>query len=160
MSDSTDVRTTLEEQSPLTPQSNNKVSSAIVKGLARTRKSVKILSCLGFFFCGLQVLGLGLVIFASDGLVGQILTQLVGAEYSVAYILIHLVSIWLCFYPSEKLHQYSRHIDALRGSYSEQDLLSAIKAQRSYWAFAACLTMITLALSILGFLILFILANS
>ena len=153
MNDSTKAGATSEAQSPLTPQSNNKVSSKIVKGLLRTRKSVIIISCFGFLFCGLQVLALFLLIFASDGLIAQILTQLIGTGNSFAYILIHLFVIWLSFYPAEKLRQYASHIGALSGSYSEQDLVSAIKAQHSYWAFVACLMIITLSLSALGFFV-------
>ena len=153
MNDSTEAGATSKAQSPLTPQSNNKVSSKIVKGLLRTRKSVIIISCFGFLFCGLQVLALFLLIFASDGLIAQILTQLIGTGNSFAYILIHLFVIWLSFYPAEKLRQYASHIGALSGSYSEQDLVSAIKAQHSYWAFVACLMIITLSLSALGFFV-------
>ena len=153
MNDSTEAGATSKAQSPLTPQSNNKVSSKIVKGLLRTRKSVIIISCFGFLFCGLQVLALFLLIFASDGLIAQILTQLIGTGNSFAYILIHLFVIWLCFYPAEKLRQYASHIGALSGSYSEQDLVSAIKAQHSYWAFVACLMIISLSLSALGFFV-------
>ena len=153
MNDSTKAGATSEAQSPLTPQNNNKVSSKIVKGLLRTRKSVIIISCFGFLFCGLQVLALFLLIFASDGLIAQILTQLIGTGNSFAYILIHLFVIWLSFYPAEKLRQYASHIGALSGSYSEQDLVSAIKAQHSYWAFVACLMIITLSLSALGFFV-------
>ena len=153
MNDSTEAGATSKAQSPLTPQSNNKVSSKIVKGLLRTRKSVIIISCFGFLFCGLQVLALFLLIFASDGLIAQILTQLIGTGNSFAYILIHLFVIWLSFYPAEKLRQYASHIGALSGSYSEQDLVSAIKAQHSYWAFVACLMIISLSLSALGFFV-------
>jgi len=160
MNDSTEAGATSKAQSPLTPQSNNKVSSKIVKGLLKTRKSVIIISCFGFLFCGLQVLALFLLIFASDGLIAQILTQLIGTGNSfatdtgsIAYILIHLFVIWLSFYPAEKLRQYASHIGALSGSYSEQDLVSAIKAQHSYWAFVACLMIITLSLSALGFFV-------
>ena len=153
MNDSTEAGATSKAQSPLTPQSNNKVSSKIVKGLLKTRKSVIIISCFGFLFCGLQVLALFLLIFASDGLIAQILTQLIGTGNSFAYILIHLFVIWLSFYPAEKLRQYASHIGALSGSYSEQDLVSAIKAQHSYWAFVACLMIITLSLSALGFFV-------
>ena len=65
----------------------------------------------------------------------------------------YLAMAVLYFFPALKLTQYARRIAALRESQSEQDLVSALDAQRSFWAFVGIMAIVTLGLYLLIILI-------
>lgn len=66
---------------------------------------------------------------------------------------IYLVLAVLYFFPALKLTQYASRIASLRESHSEQDLVSALDAQRSFWAFVGIMAIVTIGLYLLGILI-------
>ena len=55
---------------------------------------------------------------------------------------IYLALAVLYFFPALKLTQYANRIASLRESHSEQDLVSALDAQRSFWAFVGIMAIV------------------
>ena len=54
------------------------------------------------------------------------------------------------FFPTLKLAQYASRIATLRRTQSEHDLVAALDAQRSFWAFIGIVTAIVLGLYLVG----------
>ncbi len=110
---------------------------------------VHFLSILGFIGCGFLVL-VGLVMMVA----GSRAFNYQGAAGMGIFIgFIYLVLAGLYFFPALKLTQYASRIASLRESHSEQDLISALDAQCSFWAFVGIVAIVTIGIYILLFLI-------
>ena len=78
-----------------------------------------------------------------------------GTDFGIIILigLLYLGGAVLFFYPSLRLTQYANRITTLEQSHSEQDLLSALEMQRSYWAMVGIMAIVTISLYLLLLLI-------
>ncbi|MED5586511.1 MAG: DUF5362 family protein [Verrucomicrobiota bacterium] len=121
----------------------------LIKTLTRTRGWVRFFSILGFIACGLLALaGLGIVMVGESSF---------GSGYGygpdrgtlILIGLLYLGGAVLYFYPSLRLTQYANRITTLEQSHSEQDLLSALEMQRSFWAMVGIMAIVTISIYLL-----------
>jgi hypothetical protein len=136
-------------QSPPAFQGGQGVSPMIIETLTRTRGWVRFFSILGFIACGLLALGgLGIVMLGESTF---------GSGYGygpdrgtlILIGLLYLGGAVLYFYPSLRLTQYANRISTLEQSHSEQDLLSALEMQRSFWAMVGIMAIVTISIYLL-----------
>ncbi len=136
-------------QSPPAFQGGQGVSPMLIKTLTRTRGWVRFFSILGFIACGLLALaGLGIVMVGESSF---------GSGYGygpdrgtlILIGLLYLGGAVLYFYPSLRLTQYANRITTLEQSHSEQDLLSALEMQRSFWAMVGIMAIVTISIYLL-----------
>jgi hypothetical protein len=111
--------------------------------LAGTQPWVRLMSILGFISAGLMILsGVGMLIFGMAQLGG-------GAEAFAIGIIYPLFGI-LYMVPSLYLFRYATRIaEYLRGN-QEIQLELALDSQRSFWKFVGILSVIGIAIAILG----------
>ena len=100
---------------------------------------------MGMIFSGLYILIAVAALF-----MGGITTQIGGGEAAVmlgisgGYLLIGLLMLW----PSIKLMQYGMRIARLLASSAQEDLVSALEAQRIFWKIVGILCIISVALTV------------
>ena len=127
-------------------QGGQQVSSLVIEKLAGTQGWVRFFSVLGFIVFGLIMLGA----------VGALFLGGMGVLLSLVYIVMGT----LYFFPTLKLSQYASRIARLRATRSEHDLVAALEAQRSFWAFVGIVTLVVLCLYLVIFVVGFVGAAS
>ena len=120
-------------------QGGQQVSSLVIEKLAGTQGWVRFFSVLGFIVFGLIMLGA----------VGALFLGGMGVLLSLVYIVMGT----LYFFPTLKLSQYASRIARLRATRSEHDLVAALEAQRSFWAFVGIVTLVVLCIYLVIFLV-------
>ncbi len=126
------------------------VTRLMAQYLLATRPWVLFLSIMGFIGCGLMVLaGLGMMVFG--GLVGK---QPAGFPLPMgAFGLICLVMAALYAAPAWLLFSYASAIKRYRHSGSSRAMEAALASQKSFWKFVGIVTIVVLAIYLVGFLI-------
>ncbi len=122
----------------------------IIEALTRTRGWVRFFSIMGFISCGLLVLG-GLAMLVGGGSEFGYVYGSEGIAILIGFL--YLLFAALYFFPSLKLTQYANRITSLQESHTEQDLVSALDMQRSFWALIGIMAIVTISLYILVILI-------
>ncbi|MCP4849609.1 MAG: hypothetical protein GY899_16850 [Verrucomicrobiaceae bacterium] len=122
----------------------------IIEALTRTRGWVRFFSIMGFISCGLLVLG-GLAMLVGGGSEFGYVYGSEGIAILIGFL--YLLFAALYFFPSLKLTQYANLITSLQESHTEQDLVSALDMQRSFWALIGIMAIVTISLYILVILI-------
>ena len=122
------------------------VSSLVIEKLAGTQVWVRFFSVLGFIIFGLIMLVAVAALFLGS----------MGVLISFIYIVMGT----LYFFPTLKLSQYASRIARLRATRSEHDLVAALEAQRSFWAFVGIVTLVVLCLYLVIFVVGFVGAAS
>ena len=131
----------LVPQAPVPSRRGQGVSPMIMEALTRTRGWVRFFSILGFIACGFLVLG-GLILLVGGTRFGDGVHVVIGFVY------------FLCaaqaFFPALKLTQFANRITSLQESHAEDDLVSALDIQRSYWVMLGIMAIVTISLCLLA----------
>ena len=117
------------------------VRGGVAAILQNTQPWVRFCSILGFVSAGAMVL-VGL----AAGTVGVITGNLETAIMIVVYPLMGVLYV----FPSLYLLRYADGIRQFSRSSSQQDLATALDAQRSFWKFVGVLSLVSLALMVIG----------
>lgn len=139
-------------QPPQPSRPGQRVSPMIMEALTRTKGWVRFFSILGFIACGFLVLA-GLVMLVNGSVLGE---YGFGDGFYVIIGLLYLLCAALYFFPSLKLTQYANRIASLQESHTEDDLVSALDMQRSFWAMIGIMAIVTISLYLLVLLILIV----
>jgi hypothetical protein len=123
----------------------------VVGALAGTRPWVRLASIVGFVGAGLMLVTGLLVAGASLIAPGQ-LGAGAGAGF-VALGLLYACMALLYLVPSRHLWRYGAHIGAYVRDQQPAQLEQALEAQRAFWKFVGVLTVLSLLLVVVGFLL-------
>jgi hypothetical protein len=116
------------------PPGGGEVPPAILELMRQTKPWVTFLAVMGFIFTGLMVLG-GLAVIAAGS---------VGKDKSPAALgLVYLVMAPLYIYPSICLLRYGSNIGRLLTGGGLDELVEALRNQKSFWRFAG-ITMVVM----------------
>lgn len=118
--------------------------SAVSAQLERTQPWVRFLSIMGFIASGLMVL-LGLVIGAASAAMGR-------SEMLPVMVMYPIMGA-LYIFPSLYLLRYADGIKRFMSSNMEDDLATALDAQRSFWKFAGIWTIVSIGFAAVAFVI-------
>ena len=142
----------LVPQAPVPSRQGQGVSPMIMEALTRTRGWVRFFSILGFIACGVLVLVGGGSLLVSATRFGDGVHVIIGFFY--------LLCAAQAFFPALKLTQYANRITSLQESHAEDDLVSALDIQRSYWAMLGIMAIVTISLGLLVISFIFIVGLS
>jgi hypothetical protein len=94
---------------------------------------------------GIAILGMGATLGSMRGGAGAFPGMMIGAIYiPFSFVLI---------YPAIKLWAYGSSIGRLNASHAPQDLDAALAHQKSYWKFCGIMTIVMIALYIVGIIV-------
>lgn len=119
-------------------------SSAVSTQLQRTQPWVRFLSIMGFIASGLMVL-LGLVVGAASAAMGR-------TEMLPVMVMYPIIGV-LYVFPSLYLLRYADGIKRFMSSGADQDLATALDAQRSFWKFVGVWTIVSIGFGIVALVI-------
>lgn len=131
------------------------VPPGAVEMLAATKPWVRFLSVITFIGAGFMLLaalvmtvagGAGMFAAASNDGMPKALAGSMGVILAAVYVVLAVVYI----YPGVKLWKYASSIGRLIQSGSAEDLVEALKQQKSFWKFVGILMLAMLALYIVA----------
>jgi Family of unknown function (DUF5362) len=133
----------MSAEAPITDDVTGRGVAAI---LQNTQPWVRFCSILGFVSAGGMIL-VGL----AAGTVGLVTGNLETAVMIVVYPLVGVLYV----FPSIYLLRYADGIRRFSRSTSQQDLVTALDAQRSFWKFIGVLSLVSMALVVIGLTVAF-----
>ena len=131
------------------PAIGPELSGAVIEQLRRTKGWSRFLGIVGFISCGFIVLA-AIAIAFKGSVMGSAMGESKG--FGVLMSVFYLVIAASYFYPSLKLSQYASRIGKLVQQPTEENLVSALDAQRVFWKFVGIFMMVTLIIYALVFI--------
>ncbi len=126
---------------PAPAQVATQVTPRVIELLRQTSVWVRIMSVILFVSCGLMVCG-GLMM-----MVGAALGAARRTPFSVGIgAAVYMVIALLYVVPAVLLHRYASYAKAFARLHTEQDLESAMQAQKSFWKYVSLFTLIMMGL--------------
>jgi hypothetical protein len=124
-------------------------SGAVIEQLRRTKGWSRFLGIIGYISCGFIVLA-GIALALNGLVMGSAMG--VSKGFIVLMSMFYFVIAASYFYPSFKLNQYASRIGKLVQQPTEDNLVSALDAQRVFWKFVGIFMMVTLIIYALVFI--------
>ena len=131
------------------PAIGPELSGAVIEQLRRTKGWSRFLGIIGFISCGFIVLA-AIALAFNRSVMGSVMGESKG--FGVLMSMFYLVIAASYFYPSLKLCQYASRIGKLVQQPNEENLVSALDAQRVFWKFVGIFIMVTLIIYALVFI--------
>jgi hypothetical protein len=130
------------------------VPQEAVEQLAKTKPWVRFLSVITFIGAGIMLLAGGIMTVAGGGMFAAAsssggMPPALAGSMGVILAGIYVVLAILYIYPAVKLWKYAGAINRLMQSGSAEDLVAALKQQKSFWKFAGILILAMVAIYIL-----------